>query len=104
MLSEDAVLECFWVNEDDVESAGLLTLVAEVDATEEELTIAALTDLGYTEIRELGGVRFVGQLPSDNGFTTGESHFLRDGVWFATRWYGYGPYGYTADMVTQVFS
>ena len=31
------------------------------------------------------------------------SHFLRDGLWFATRWYGYGPYGYTSDMARQVF-
>lgn len=103
MLAEDTVIGCFWVHDRNEERAALLTLVAEVDGAEQEATVARLTDLAFTELSEHGGVRFVGQLPKEGGLSAGESHFLRDGVWFATRWYGYGPYGYTADMVGQVF-
>jgi hypothetical protein len=103
MLAEDTVIGCYWVHERDAERAALLTLVAEVNGAEQEATAARLTELGYTKLSEHGGVRFVGQLPTEGGQSAGESHFLRDGVWFATRWYGHGPYGYTADMVDQVF-
>jgi hypothetical protein len=33
----------------------------------------------------------------------GESHFLREGIWIATRWGGNGPDGSTHDIVAAIF-
>lgn len=91
-------LDCHWTSD----TAGLLTRVAEVDPQHQAAAIARLEQLDYTLLSEHGGVRYVAERQSASG-ATGESHFFRDGVWFATHWLDHGQYGYTADMVRSVF-
>ena len=101
-MLDDAALDCHWTG-DTATSPLLLTQVAQISSHETGLATARLAQLGFTELTELGGVRYVTEQRTDSGMT-GESHFFRDGLWFATRWSGHGQYGYTADMVNSVFS
>ena len=42
--------------------------------------------------------------PNSGSFDNwGESHFIRDGIWIATKWVNASPDGYTHDMVTTIF-
>ena len=102
MLLDDAALDCHWTT-DAAASPLLLTQVAEVSSHETELATARLDELGFNQISELGGVRYVIEHRAGSE-VSGESHFFREGVWFATHWSGHGQYGYTADMVNSVFS
>lgn len=95
-------LECTW-HRSNSDTAGLETSVLEVDASTSAAATARLQALGFTRLDELGGVRFVFEKVRSDGTPYGESHMLRDGLWFATRWVEYGPNGYSADMVAQVF-
>lgn len=97
-LLEQPALDCYWSSGDDV----LLTRVAEVGAHVQSVAVARLDQLGFSELSENGGVRYVLEDATAAG-ATGESHFFRDGVWFATHWRGHGQYGYTADMIRTVF-
>jgi hypothetical protein len=100
-LLSGAELDCHWT--DGVQgNAALLTRVAEIDSATEAAAIARLEELRFTQLSELGGIRYFVEENSATG-ATGESHFFREGVWFATRWYEHGQYGYTADMVRSVF-
>ena len=101
-LLDDAALDCHWTT-DAAASPLLLTQVAEVSSHETELATARLDELGFSQLSELGGVRYVVEHRAGSE-VSGESHFFRDGLWFATHWRGHGQYGYTADMVNSVFS
>jgi hypothetical protein len=94
-------LDCAWL-EDSPSGVGIYTSVSRVTSEQAAAAGARMAELGYGAIEELGGVRYVTETSGD-GNTLGESHFLRDGLWFGTLWINYGPAGYTADMVTQVF-
>jgi len=50
---------------------------------------------------ESGGTRCV--IEREESATWGESHFVRDGIWIATRWGVSGPSGCTADIVAAIF-
>ncbi len=91
-------LECDWTDE----TAALLTKVTEVDPDTQARAIERLEGLGFTRLTEHGGVRYFVERSEATG-PTGESHFFREGVWFATHWLGHGQYGYTADMARTVF-
>jgi len=101
-LLDDAALDCHWTA-DSAASPLLLTQVAEVSSHETELATARLDELGFSQLSESGGVRYVLEQRTGSE-VSGESHFFRDGLWFATHWRGHGQYGYTADMVNSVFS
>jgi hypothetical protein len=91
-------LSCHWTSA----SAGLLTRVTEVDAQQLAAATARLEQLDSTLLSEHGGQRYVIERQGAAG-ATGESHFFREGVWFATHWLEHGQQGYTADMVRSVF-
>jgi hypothetical protein len=93
-------LDCAWLQESP-SGVGIYTSISQVTPEQTEAANARMVELGYTAVDELGGVRYVTELSAD-GNTLGESHFVRDGLWFGTLWINYGPAGYTADMVTQV--
>jgi hypothetical protein len=93
-------LDCAWLEESPGEVA-IYTSISQVTDEQAAAAETRLTELGYGTIEELGGVRYVTETSGD-GNTLGESHFLRDGLWFGTLWINHGPTGYTADMVTQV--
>jgi hypothetical protein len=95
---DSTALTCHWTTE----TAGLLTHVAEVDAQHQAAAIERLEQLDYTRLSEHGGTRYFVERQSATG-ATGESHFFRDDLWFATHWLEHGQYGYTADMVRSVF-
>ena len=103
LLGERPLVECVWLDSGGGTQSGVLTVIAE--ATTERAAAVELRagQLGMTRLVENGGHRWIVEGRTDAGVRTGESHFLRDGLWFATRWYGYGPFGYTSDMARQVF-
>lgn len=95
----DPDLDCYWWDG----TTGLLTQITAVGEQQQSIAISRLETLGFTEVSEHGGVRYFIERSSATG-ASGESHFFRDGLWFATHWIGHGQYGYTADMVRSVFS
>ena len=97
-LLEKPALDCYWVNGDDA----LLTRVTEVGPHVQSVAVTRLEQLGFSQLSENGGVRYVLEDETATG-TNGESHFFREGLWFATHWRGHGQYGYTADMIGTVF-
>jgi len=100
-LLDDAALDCHWSG-DAATDPVLLTQVAQITSHETGLATARLEQLGFNQLSEHGGVRYVIEQRTGSGLS-GESHFFREGLWFATHWSGHGQYGYTADMVNSVF-
>lgn len=98
-LLDAPALDCYWSNG----KAGMLTKVTEIGAQQQAAAIDRLEALGFTEKSEHGGVRYFIERTAATG-SSGESHFFREGTWFATHWLGHGQYGYTADMVRTVFA
>ena len=95
-------LDCYWLDEDGGERAAVLTRALEPGHRVTTKAKARLIALDFTEQRDEHGVRYF--IESSSGAEpSGESHYLREGVWFATHWYGVGPRGYTNHMVDNVF-
>ena len=95
-------LDCFWLDESGGTESAVLTVATE-PGPEVAATVAAhLTANGFAAQEHRGGVRYFIEHRVD-GESVGESHYLRDGVWLATNWYGFGPWGYTAHMAENVF-
>lgn len=103
LLEPGELVECVWLDNAGGEQSGVLTVVSAVNEAETDAAASRLVALKMTRLTEQGGVRFFVEGQDASGKAQGESHFFRDGLWFATRWYGYGPYGYTADMARTVF-
>ena len=104
LLAEEDALGCFWLDEFGGADSALLTLLTGTTEQTTESAMARLTELGLTRREEHGGVRYFVESRDASGELHGESHFFREGLWFATRWYGTGQFGYTADMAQRVFS
>lgn len=102
MLRSVEHLTCVWGDEAGGSGSGLATNVAYVTAEQAEAVQTRLNDLGQNCYDELGGIRCVMQEVGTEG-TTGESHFLRDGIWLATLYSNAGPDGYTRDIVTTLW-
>jgi len=102
MLAGIAETECYWLDADDPGTAGVLTAVGEGRARQLQLARERLDKRGLTRLEEDGGIRYFQETVGADGVPTGESHFFRGGVWFATEWYGYGPRGYSADMARSL--
>ena len=97
-------LSCRWLNPGGGGEVGVDTTVAAVTSSQASAINSRLASLGYTSISELGGVRYVWEVgDSAESYPMGESHIVRDGLYFATHWLNYGPSGYTADMIHNVF-
>lgn len=95
-------LSCRWDGEHGGSDRFLVTNVAELQADQQPEVLARLASLGLSCYDELGGTRCIIEGSDDNGFW-GESHFLRDGVWIATRWMNIAPDGYTHDIVNTLW-
>jgi hypothetical protein len=103
-LADLTQLSCRWLNPEGGGEVGIDTTVAAVTASQASAINSRLASLGYTSISELGGVRYVWEVGySAESYPMGESHLVRDGLYFATHWLNFGPSGYTADMVHNVF-
>lgn len=103
LLDGSVLLECEWRQADGGVEKGILSSIVAVDPEQEAAAIERVRDLRMTRLVELEGVRYFIERRDAEGRVSGESHFFRDGLWFATAWYGHGPRGYTADLVRNVF-
>ena len=94
-------VECRWHGAQGGDT-GIETKVSGVTPEEAVAATSRFAALGYKTVNELGGTRYFLETKNASGVKIGESHIIRDGLWFATRWIDYGPPGYTADIVTRV--
>jgi hypothetical protein len=104
VLQETSQLSCGWLPPEGGDgSVGLVTSLAAVDQAQTDAAVAAFQAAGMECYEELGGTRCVGEWQGVAG-SAGESHFLREGIWIATRWDGPAVSGYTADIVAKIFA
>ena len=104
LITPRSRLDCRWLASSQDPQWGIETTVAFLDADQAAAVGAALGNSGYRPLSELGGTRYVYEKTlTDGSGHYGESHIVLGNVWFATHWTKFGPTGYTADMVTQVF-
>lgn len=101
-LASAPSLDCRWLSPNGGSGVGIRSVIAVVTYDQALELDTRLSALGYTAVDELGGTRYYFE-SSSGGEPYGESHLVRDGLWFATHWLGYGPKGYTADMVVNHF-
>lgn len=92
---------CRWGHEIGGSDRGVTTGVGPV-TVEEQASVLARMQLEFDCYEELGGTRCVSEMSDDNG-SLGESHFLRDGVWIATKWLNISPEGYTHDIINTLW-
>ncbi|MFC5789494.1 hypothetical protein ACFPPE_06460 [Agromyces tardus] len=101
-LADTTRLTCAWATPDGGGDLGVFTDVA-VLAPDVEAAIAAhLAETGFDCYAELDGTRCIVEWNVEAGYS-GESHFLRQGTWIATRWANVSPDGYTHDIVAAIF-
>lgn len=101
-LQAATVLICNWASEVGGSGQGIITNVASITAEQQADLTASIGSLGFPCYDELDGLRCVTER-SDDGASWGESHFIRDGIWIATKWVNASPDGYTHDMVNTIF-
>jgi hypothetical protein len=102
VLEATTRLECNWVPESGAGHLFLVTGVAQLTPDQQGSTLDYLAESDMECYDELSGTRCVMER-EEAGETWGESHFLREGIWIATRWGGNGPDGYTHDIVAAIF-
>ena len=95
-------LTCVWGSEAGGSDSGLTTNLVWVTPEQATAVRARLSAAGYTCYEELSGVRCLTETATEAG-SRGESHFVRDGIWLATKYVNSGPDGYTHDIVTNVW-
>lgn len=103
LLGSKAALTCAWGSPGGGSGRGLTTNVAPVTPEESARMLEHFAGAGYDCFEELGGTRCIVQTPASADGQSGESHFLREGIWVATLWVNAGPDGYTHDIVTAIF-
>jgi hypothetical protein len=103
VLATLPAIDCRWVGPNGDSGIGIRSVVALVDANQTAWLAGRFGALGYRPQSELGSTRYFFEANA-GGTPYGESHFVREGVWFSTHWVSYGPKGYTADMVNNYFS
>jgi len=104
LFADSTLVECRWTGGEGNDAAGLLTVIASTTPRVHEAAVDRVRALGMTRLSENGGSRYIVEGRDASNRLYGESHFFRDGLWIATRWYGHGQYGYTADIVQRLFS
>jgi hypothetical protein len=102
VLEATASVSCIWAKESGGGDVGLTTNVAEITEAQRTSVTERMSTIGYTCYEELRGLRCVTETNAEAG-SWGESHFLREGLWFATKWVNTSPEGYTHDMVATAF-
>jgi hypothetical protein len=102
VLEATTKLTCAWVGPNGGGDVGIITNLAELTPEQVSSTLAHLASIGQTCYEELGGTRCVVERNSDAG-ESGESHFIREGIWSATRWSNVVADGYTHDIATALF-
>ncbi|MBM7505728.1 hypothetical protein ACFPER_01330 [Agromyces aurantiacus] len=103
VLQQTSQLACGWLPPDTGDgTVGLVTNLAAVDEAQTAAVIAAFQAAGMECYEESGGTRCIAEWEGAAG-SAGESQFLREGLWIATRWDGPAVSGYTADIIAKIF-
>lgn len=102
-LTDTVELSCYWLNARGPSDNGHVTTdIAALTSEQTAAVLGHMNDIGFSCYPEHGGTRCVIEREGTEG-PTGESHFLRDGIWSATAWYAISPDGYTADIERALF-
>ena len=91
-------LSCTWGRAAANDGTYILTSVSAFPASDHSAIASRLEALTAVTTAVGGGTRYV-----TDGGSAGESYFLQDGILVATTWSGFGPDGYTADIVAHLF-
>lgn len=102
LMRERSSLQCAWVLPEGGGDVGIITNLSTVTAEEESTVVDALAAAGLECYAEEGGTRCIVEESTDAG-ASGESHFVREGVWIGTRWANLSANGYTLDIVGTIF-
>jgi hypothetical protein len=102
VLEATSTLTCAWVSPNGGGDVGIITNISSLTPEQQVSVTEHLGASGFACYEELSGTRCVIEWSSDAG-ESGESHFLREGIWSATRWSNVGADGYTHDIVTAIF-
>ena len=102
VITSTTHLTCRWAAPDAPGDTGLDTSVVWVTPEQTTAVTTQLTALGFDCFEERAGVRCVSETDS-GGLLVGESHFLRDGLWLATRYTNIAPAGYTHDIIDTLW-
>lgn len=92
-------LECSWGYAGDY---GLTTSVVRLDDAGVQAVRDRMDAAGFSCSEEDQGTRCLTSF-TEGGTRYGESHFLREGVWLATKWVNFAPSGYTPDMIDTLW-
>lgn len=95
-------LSCVWGIADVPSEASVVTTLATVGPAEASAAIARMKAAGWACSSKWGGTRCLYE-KTVSGLASGESDFVRDDVWIATRWNKSGPDGYTQDIVNTLW-
>lgn len=95
-------LHCDWASANGGSGVGLSTDVVSVSAELGASVEARLLALEASCYEELSGLRCVTSGSGDGGIW-GESHFLRDGLWLATKYVNFAPEDYTENVVANLW-
>ena len=104
VIEDTEHLTCVWGNADGGSGSGLTTNVVFVTDEQREAVHQRLLGDGLNCYEELGGIRCIGEETAGAEGVAGQSQFLRDGIWLATRYVNAGPDGYTHDMVGTIWA
>jgi hypothetical protein len=102
VLEATATVTCMWGKASGGGDVGITTNVAVLTEPQQADVTARMKGVGYSCYDELKGLRCVTETHDEAG-SWGESHFVREGLWLATKWVNASPEGYTHDMVNTVF-
>lgn len=95
-------LTCVWGNPYGGSETGIVTNLSWVTPEQSVAVEAGLAAAGLECTDQSGGVRCDIQTTTSEG-AFGESHFLRDGIWLATKYTNAGPLGYTQDIINSLW-
>lgn len=101
-LKPNIRLTCQWGKPNGGGDSGIVTSLAEIDEQTDSAVRTRFNTLGWTCFDVAQGVRCITEGSDANG-SWGESHFLRDGIWIATRWVNLAPDGYTGDIIATLW-
>lgn len=103
LLESNAAITCAWGSPNGGSGQGLTTNLAPVTPEESARILEHFAGVGYDCFEELDGTRCIMQTPASPDGQSGESHFVREGIWVATLWVNAGPDGYTHDIIAAIF-
>jgi hypothetical protein len=103
VIAQNSTFKCSWGSAGDY---GLNTSITQVSAESSTAVLDRLSVLGFDCYEESQGTRCVQSdtVTDELGtYRTGESHFVRGGVWVATHWVNFAPDGYTQDVIASLW-